>query len=428
MKRIKTMTAATRGIHRKIVGYCRKTHKYPSLFVDSTLIGSYEATSLQTHVSLQSEPSHWHNLGSRENINSIGYSSNRQFSTASAYNHQSVDIKQRTRQILSHALQRVHVEGWTDEAIASGTLDAGFPPSYIGQASPSTSLFGSADLVAFFMEECNINLKQQLAELVENEKESKNATTLTISPADYASRIYKALQIRLSMVTPFVASQKWHEGMAIGALPQNAYRTSQQLDEMANIVLEYVLGASEDGVTSLAGISQRTAIIAAYASSELHLLSDGNNGTLSGSSVSLSGERYHATWSFLRVRCEEAAKMLDQSSSVLIPIMNGVPLPNLNHMAAASAVAASFAGAALSMAAPTAASLVGYALPKAMEAVSPLQNAITGGVGAVAGGYGGLNGKGGRDGTSPSDYQGEDLPPFDLEEEIFPVSGGVKSA
>ncbi|KAL7464970.1 hypothetical protein ACHAXS_005301 [Conticribra weissflogii] len=415
------MTAATRSIQRTIVGCRRKVHKYPSFFIDDILVGSYEATSSRTHATLQFGPSHWPILGSGDNMNSIGCTSNRQFSTASISN------KQRKIQILSCALQRVHEEGWTDEAIASGTLDAGFPPSYIGQASSSTSLFGSADLVAFFMDECNNTLKHQLAEHLEMENESKNATTLAISPADYASRIYKALQIRLSMVTPFVASQKWHEGMAIGALPQNAYRTSQQLNEMANIVLEYVLGSGEIGVASLVRIPQRTAIIAAYAAAEMHLLSDGTNGTLSGSSVSLSGERYHATWSFLRARSDEAAKLLDQSSSVFIPIMNRVPLPNPTHMAAASAVAASFAGAALSMAAPTAASLAGYALPKAMEALGPLQNAITGGLGSVAGGNSGFNGKGKRDGTSPSDYQGGDLPPFDLEEEIFPGSEGVKS-
>ena len=56
-------------------------------------------------------------------------------------------LEQRRHSILTHALQRVHDEGWTDDAIASGTLDAGLPPTYIGQVMSSTSIFGSADLV-----------------------------------------------------------------------------------------------------------------------------------------------------------------------------------------------------------------------------------------------------------------------------------------
>ena len=53
-----------------------------------------------------------------------------------------------------------------------------------------------------------------------------------------SSRINKALQMRLSMVLPFpfVASNRWHEGMAIGALPQSTYRTAQHLDGMANTI------------------------------------------------------------------------------------------------------------------------------------------------------------------------------------------------
>jgi len=313
-------------------------------------------------------------------------------------------LEQRRHSILTHALQRVHDEGWTDEAIATGTLDAGFPPSYIGQARNATSAFGSADLVAFFMDECNASLRKQLMEEQggHNQQGGENVS----------SRIHKALQMRLSMVLPFVASNRWHEGMAIGALPQNAYRTAQQLDDMANTVLDYALGGKNANNNNP---TQRAAIIAAYAASELHLLSDGKNGTVSGNSLSLSGEQYHATWSFLEDRSAEVARLI-VDGGVTMPFMNGVSLPNPTHVMAASAVASSLAGAALSLAAPSAAAVAGYVLPRAMMS---LQN--------VVGSQ--MNSTNQRDGTHPSDYSvaTETLPPFDASEEIFSGNSGKAS-
>ncbi|KAL7535975.1 hypothetical protein ACHAXR_006841 [Thalassiosira sp. AJA248-18] len=322
----------------------------------------------------------------------------RRLSTSSSSNQ--TPLEQRRHAILTQALQRVHDEGWTDDAIASGTLDAGLPPSYIGQASSATSPFGSADLVAFFMDECNGNLRKQLAEDQSRQQGEENGVS---------SRIHKALQIRLSMVLPFVTSNRWHEGMAIGALPQNAYRTAQQLNDMASIVLDYALGKENANNTT-----QRAAIVAAYAAAELHLLSDGNNyGTVSGNSLSLSGERYHATWSFLEARSTEVARLIVDGPNM--PSINGVPLPNRTHVVAASAVVSSLAGAVLSLAAPSAAAVAGHVFPRAMSSVlTPLQNAV----GSQ------MNTNQGRDGTKPSDYAvvTDTLPPFDASEEIFPES------
>ena len=100
-------------------------------------------------------------------------------------------LEQRRHSILTHALQRVHDEGWTDDAIASGTLDAGLPPTYIGQAMSSTSIFGSADLVAFFMDECNNNLRQEL--------NNKSLSDDDDNDDNKATKIYQALKLRLSM-------------------------------------------------------------------------------------------------------------------------------------------------------------------------------------------------------------------------------------
>ena len=293
--------------------------------------------------------------------------------------------------ILSHSLSHVHTEGWTDDAIASGTLDAGFPPSYIGRASASTSVFGSADLVAFFMDQCNNDLRTELERLKSEGDASDNTDNNDIS-----GRLHRALQYRLSRVEPFVSSKRWHEGMAIGALPQNAYHTAQQLDEMARIVLDYVSNNSHS-----AGAAQRAAVVTAYAAAELHLVSEGMNARgVSGSSLSYSGDNYGSTRQFLQHRCDEAARLLTEGNS-----LPDIPL-NPAHVAAASAVTTSLFGAALSLAAPTAAAVMGQALPRVMDTLSPLQDYVT-------------KSSGGKDGTRPSDYQVEDLPPFDSNEVIF---------
>lgn len=318
-------------------------------------------------------------------------------------------LQQRRHAILNHALQRVHDEGWTDDAIASGVIDAGLPPSYIGQATSSTSSFGSSDLVSFFMDECNASLKQQL--MKEEKKNTESSSTNDNKSVDNVSyRIHKALQMRLSMVLPFVSSNKWHEGMAIGALPQNAYNTSQQLDDMANIVLDYALEGNNVGNHSP---THRAAVIAAYAATELHLLSDeGSGSTISGKSISLSGDQYHTTWEFLDARSKEVAQLI--VNGVNMSSLNGLSLPNPTHVMAASAVVSSLAGAALSMAAPSAAAVAGNVIPRAMSSLLiPLQNVVASQMNTTTSTE--------RDGTNFSDYTvaTENLPPFDASEEIF---------
>jgi len=329
------------------------------------------------------------------------------FSKLSQYRHLSSTandtiLQQRRHTILTHALQRVHDEGWTDDAIASAVIDAGLPPSYIGQATSSTSSFGSSDLVSFFMNECNSSLKQQLMKEEKKNTES-NSTNDNKSVDNVSSRIHKALQMRLSMVLPFVSTNKWHEGMAIGALPQNAYNTAEQLDDMASIVLDYALEGNNVGNHSP---THRAAVIAAYAATELHLLSDGgSDSTISGNSISLSGEKYHATWEFLDARSKEVAHLI--VNGVNMSSLNGLSLPNPTHVMAASAVASSLAGAALSMAAPSAAAVAGNVIPRAMSSLmTPLQNVVASQMNTTASAK--------PDGTRPSDYT-----PFDTSEEIF---------
>ena len=373
-----------------------------------------------------------------------------------------VDLARHKRIIFTHALHHVHDDGWTDDAIASGTLDANLPPAYIGMMgdtlSHSSSSFptplGNAELVAFFMEECNENLNKQLlssAEAASSSSKSTKSMTRDEYCNQLSSRIYNALHVRLSMVLPFVKSNRWHEGMAIGALPRNSIRTIQQLDNMATIVLNYALSSDSDMdmrggessmnnkamVSRMPVSAQRTAIVAAYAATELHLLSDGNDGIFStvggknASSLRGDEERYRDTWQFLEARSAEVARFIVDGGTLPFPLSSASSLPHPTHViTAASAVASSLAGAALSLASPVAAAAVaGQFLPNSQSALTSafafVENVVRGSATQQPAAMGGAATSTRRgDGTRPSDYTAEttNLPPFDTTEEIF--SGG----
>lgn len=372
--------------------------------------------------------------------------------------------------ILSAALHHVHDMGWTDDAIASGVLDCDYPPSYIGRVLSSRQsssndyggggVWGNGQLVAHFMEECNDNLRDELlpslppatsiALGVVRRDEEKNDGVILL-----ASRINNALRLRLSMVLPYIHSKRWHEGMAIGALPQNAVMTMSQLNDMADIVLSY---ATTQGATTMGGVDNysnninsmhKVAIIATYAAAELHLLSS----NVTSSTTSLSGDRYDDTWTFLEARSTGAAHVIINGG---IPSFdNLLPKKNLamitsSKIQAASAMTSSLLGAILSLATPATASMIGrvggsstaVVLPQVLDSVIGLVQSFVGTGTAMTQMMNNANSSGGGvgvdsmmkrddtiiggnkrkgDGTRPSDYSAieETLPPFDTKEEIF---------
>jgi hypothetical protein len=185
---------------------------------------------------------------------------------------------------------------------------------------------------------------------------------------------------------------------------------------------------------------RRAAIIAAYAAAELHLLASdvrSSDGTASSSTSSsfLGGGGHRATWTFLEARSAEAARLIVATSGPLSSSFGGIAFPSPSSSSypfpLAAAAASSLAGAALSLASPSAAqAMAGTALPRAMDsALGLLQSFVgistrTNAPAAFDGGRGGRRG----DGTRPGDYDAMEtistLPPFDSSEEIFPGGNG----
>ena len=422
------------------------------------------------------------NNDDNNNNNNDNHDEGRRPSSSEHRNHEKKEERIR-KAILSAALHRVHDMGWTDDAIANGVLDCAYPPSYIGrvlsshrqQSSPSSNdcsggggggggVWGNGRLVAHFMEGCNNNLRDKLlmslpppatsmaaeSGVVRRDEKKMNDGVILL-----ASRINNALRLRLSMVLPYVHSKRWHEGMAIGALPQNAVMTMSQLNDMADIVLSY---ATTQGATTMGGVDNyssnnninsmhKVAIIAAYAAAELHLLSS----NVTTSTTSLSGDRYDDTWTFLEARSTGAAHVIINGG---IPSLFDNLLPKdlamitSSNIQAASAMTSSLLGAILSLATPATASMIGrvggsstaVVLPQVLDSVIGLVQSFVGtgttmtqmmnNANSSGGGVGvdsmmkrgdTIIGKMKGDGTRPSDYAAieETLPPFDTKEEIF---------
>lgn len=152
-----------------------------------------------------------------------------------------------------------------------------------------------------------------------NQIEKKGLTT--------EERIAIALQTRLEYVVPF--RSKWHQGMALGAT-ENAFVTTKQLEEIMSLISEWAVEDTEDGATPFSPV-EKTVIGAIYAATELHLLAD-------------ESENQVETWQFLRKRVSE----LNQ-----LAVHRQGPVLDSNTFVAASAVATSLAGAAVSLLQPS---------------------------------------------------------------------------
>mmetsp|Transcript_51322 Transcript_51322/g.154210 ORF Transcript_51322/g.154210 Transcript_51322/m.154210 type:complete len:376 (-) Transcript_51322:50-1177(-) len=276
--------------------------------------------------------------------------------------------------ILTSALHHVHEHGWTEDALAAGVMSVSLPPATIGLVSG-----GRTDLVSHFMDRCNADLR----EVLHREWQPKWDEEQT----PVRERIARALQMRLEMVVPYVQSGRWHEGMALGvSSPSTAAVTAGQLDTMAGIVADAAgLSASE-----AFGTPGRAAIASAFASAELHLLTDKSAG-------------HSDTWCFLHQRVGD----LEMMAGVASKGPAGLAF-NADTVIAASAVATSLGGAALSLARPAAASamsaMASTIVPQIMTFMQPKQDPSRSGTGFS---------RPSSQGTKASDYDLDDLPPFE---------------
>jgi len=269
----------------------------------------------------------------------------------------------------------VHAHGWTERAIAEGVITSNLPPSYIGLIANKQS-----EIIHHFMNDCNQKLSKAFQE--------KNIESENLS---HSQVIEWGIKTRLGMNLPFVRSKRWHEGMALGAMPFNALETANHLENMVRIIEDGMKRCSvqdpkhPSGHTTSFGSLERGAIGAVYVATELHLLSDGS-------------VDYQDTWSFLRKRVQDMELAAVHGSNLL-------PFPSSDIFVAGAAVASSLGGAVLSLVVPSVASqcglqsVVGNVVPQIMNMVQQQPISVDSTIG-----------------TKAQDYDFSDLPPFEAEE------------
>lgn len=157
--------------------------------------------------------------------------------------------------VLSHAVPHVAAHGWTDDALAKGAVDAGLSPLALGSVSP-----------AMLVAHCN---EQALAELAAGL--AGRAEELAALPSPPA-RVAAALEARLDTLAPYAG--RWHEAMAIGALPENAAETSRQVA----LVADEICHAAGDRSADARWYARRAGVASLVVATELSLVGDTSEG------------------------------------------------------------------------------------------------------------------------------------------------------
>ena len=335
---------------------------------------------------------------------------NSSFSTATSSNAATPSFaslqQQYRKDILNAALNHVHQHGWTEDAIANGIVSdkaKKYPPSFIGMMEDNHSK--ASDLIHFFMKECNLKLKSHLESIRKNGNEPSSSTAETLIFSSHANLLKYCIQYRLEMTIPYVKSNRWSEGMALGATPYNAMSTASHLGELVSI-MEDALSMVNDGktqsqMTQKLNPLERTGIGAVYVATELHLLADTSPG-------------YTDTWNFLNDRINELDMIQQQQS-----LTQSFPQLNQETMVAGLAVASSLGSAVLSLMTPVArngvSAVAGTIVPQVMNLMAHASSTSN-----IGGGSMGMNGST-TPGATAEDYDFSDLPPFDEEEKNEPL-------
>ena len=126
-------------------------------------------------------------------------------------------------------------------------------------------------LVNHFMSKCNKDLREKVTERIRTGVwDEEGVSTL--------DRYKAAIRIRLNMNAPYVLGDRWHEAMAVGALPGNAIKTAGYLNELTAIICEAGKsgGGGEGGnFNPVAEYGERAAVGAVYLSTEVRRTAQG---------------------------------------------------------------------------------------------------------------------------------------------------------
>ncbi|CAH0518468.1 unnamed protein product [Peronospora belbahrii] len=195
-----------------------------------------------------------------------------------AQHESSTDPEQR---ILIQAMNHVPKYGWTIDAVAAGAMDLGYPSVAHGMFTR-----GAFDLVEYFMDSCLAKLRKTL--IINTDK---------LQAMTVAERLKFGIRTRLEMLNPVLDS--WPQGMALGALPQNAPSTAKRLAQLSDEIW-YFAG---DKSTDMSWYTKRAILAGVYTSTELFMLND-------------KSTNFQDTWAFLDRRIDETLQLGDMPQNL----------------------------------------------------------------------------------------------------------------
>jgi ubiquinone biosynthesis protein COQ9 len=285
------------------------------------------------------------------------------------------DMQDVRTKLLQSALHQVHEHGWTQDAIAAAVaFDRTVSIALAGMIQPH-------DLIAFSMDHWNQQLELDLSMRQEIWKKLDSSVS---------SRIEESIKARLGYLLPYIISQRWHEGMAMGVRdPQAALHTKEQLQQLIQIVASAVVVDKNN--TPLSDWQQFT-LGGVYVATELFLLTD-------------QSPDWQDTWEFLHERVGEWEQVTSQMDAGIL--MNpSAMLQHSSHVAyTASAVASSLAGGVVSLIQPNVMLLAKAGAAASSSVPEQMWNALIQTTGTPkAASNNSSSGMGGMEGTDPSHY------------------------
>ena len=187
-------------------------------------------------------------------------------------------------QLLEASLLHVPHHGWTQTAIITACMGRGVSLSVAGLITPN-------DLIRYAMDQFYNRLQQDLQQQNLNHHHDPSSSA--------RESIQQAIQLRLSYQKDYLHSQTWHQGMALGASPDNALQTQEQLKQLINLITHHAYGTSQQqqSVSELAKLT----LGGVYVATELHMLTD-------------SSPDFADTWAFLEQRLVEWEQIANLSS------------------------------------------------------------------------------------------------------------------
>ena len=147
----------------------------------------------------------------------------------------------------------------------------------LGYPSVAHGMFtrGPVELVEYFMDSCLAKLRKVLI-----------LNTDKLQAMTVAERLKFGVRKRLEMLVPVIDS--WPQGMALGAMPQNAPKTAKRLAQLSDEIWYFAGDKSMD----LSWYTKRAVLTVVYASTELFMLND-------------KSLNFQDTWAFLDRRIDE---------------------------------------------------------------------------------------------------------------------------